>query len=123
MTLGASLAALLLIAFVAGGCGSAGSTGSSTAAKESVGPCGGMTPREAARQFEAPARRAGVSAQFATSVVHPSAAVESSPGYPRLVASLYAVTLPVSKRPAAAAACAKELASSKEGRASSTRAK
>lgn len=73
--------------------------------------CRGMTPREAAERFEMPARHAGASKAFAAAVADPAPAVEGSPGYPRLVAALYATTLPPRQRAGAAAGCAAELAS------------
>jgi hypothetical protein len=72
--------------------------------------CRGRTPLEAARHFARAARKAGVTFRFATLVTKPSPSIESSSGYPRLVASLYATTLPEAKRAAAAAGCAEELA-------------
>jgi hypothetical protein len=115
------LLAALLAAIAVGGC--VGGSGGGNAMKESTGPCAGKTPLEAAQQFEAAARRAGASARIVALATHPPASVRSSPGYPRLAASLYAVTQPVPERAGAAANCAEELASSEEGRASSTRAK
>ena len=53
----------------------------------------GMTPVEAARHYSASARRAGVRKDFAKLVTEPTTKVESSSGYPRLVAALYATTV------------------------------
>src|SRR6476660_7746951 len=72
--------------------------------------CAGMTPIEVAQHYEEAAREAGASRRFIELVTEPTPAVESSPGYARLVAAFYASTLPPDKRAAAAAACAKELA-------------
>jgi hypothetical protein len=73
--------------------------------------CQGMTPQEAAKHFELVARRSGVGKQFAAFVADPPPSVEASPGYPRLVAAVYAATLPAAQRADAAAGCAEELAS------------
>jgi len=72
--------------------------------------CRGMDPVEAARHFEAPARRAGAHQRFIALVTEPTADVERSPGYPRLVAAFYATTRPEPQRALAAAGCAEELA-------------
>jgi hypothetical protein len=74
--------------------------------------CEGLAPIDAARRFRSSARRAGVTKRFAALVSEPTPEVEASPGYPRLVASLYATTLPGRVRAAAAAGCAEELAAS-----------
>jgi hypothetical protein len=71
--------------------------------------CRGLTPSEAAVRYRRAARKAGVTLHFAELVVHPSAATRRSPGYPRLVASLYATTVPEAQRVGAAAGCAEEL--------------
>jgi hypothetical protein len=73
--------------------------------------CAGMTPQQAAKRFELVARRSGVGKQFAAFVADPPPTVENSPGYPRLVAAVYAATLPAPQRADAAAGCAEELAS------------
>jgi hypothetical protein len=103
----AALAALL-VAFTACGCGS----DATTAPKRADGDraCQGLTPIEAAHRYKKAARQAGASRRFVELVTEPTHAVESSPGYPRLVGAFYASTLPPKKRAAAAAACAKELA-------------
>ena len=75
--------------------------------------CEGMTPLEAAARYEVRARAAGVGREFARYVAHPPASVERSNGYPRLVAALYASTLPGGDRGAAAAGCTEELVRSK----------
>jgi hypothetical protein len=77
--------------------------------------CQGMTPLDAARHFEAAARRAGVTKRFAELATEPSAKVEASSGYPRLAAAIYATTTPEKSRAAAAAGCAEELAADGEG--------
>jgi hypothetical protein len=85
--------------------------------------CAGMTPIEAAAHFEGPARRAGVEKKFAKYVAEPPTSIVNSPGYPRLVAAIYASTLPVKQRAEAAAGCAESLAlSSSGGQGSSKRA-
>jgi hypothetical protein len=71
--------------------------------------CAGMTALEAAKHFAVPARLAGTDKQFAELVAEPSPSTESSPGYPRLVAALYATTVPAVQREQAAAGCAEEL--------------
>jgi hypothetical protein len=73
--------------------------------------CRGASPLEIARRYEASATDAQVRKRFAELVAHPTAALEKSPGYPRLVAALYASTVPVAQRAQAAAGCAEELAS------------
>ena len=97
------IALLVVPIAVALGLSSCGGEGTATA-------CSGMTPLEAARHFEADARRAGASRRFVELVTEPTPAVESSPGYPRLVAAFYATTLPPARRSAAATVCAEELA-------------
>lgn len=72
-------------------------------------PCRGMSPLEAARHYEREVRDAGASKRFLELVTDPTPAVESSPGFPRVVAAFYATTLPPDQRAAAATACAKEL--------------
>lgn len=72
--------------------------------------CRGMDPLEAALHFRAAARRAGAHRRFLILITEPTPAVERSPGYPRLVAALYATTLPEPQRALAAAGCAEELA-------------
>lgn len=72
--------------------------------------CKGMTPLEVARHYEAAARKAGVTKRFAKLATEPSAKVESSSGYPRLAAAIYATTTPEKGRAQAAAGCAEELA-------------
>ena len=74
-----------------------------------------MTPREAAKHFRAAAKEAGVRKRFAELVTEPTPGVEASPGYPRLVAALYAMTVSEPERAAAAAGCAEELAVDGEG--------
>jgi hypothetical protein len=86
--------------------------------------CAGMSPLEAAKHYELPARHAGVDKEFAKFVAHPPPSTETSDGFPRLVAALYASTLPAAQRADAAAGCAEELASpGSGGQASSKRAK
>lgn len=72
--------------------------------------CEGMGPREAALHFRAAAKRAGAHLRFVALVTQPTAAVEQSPAYPRLVAAFYATTRPEPQRALAAAGCAEELA-------------
>lgn len=85
--------------------------------------CEGMSPLQAARHYEAAARRAGVTKRFARLAAEPTAKVESSSGYPRLVAALYAMTTPEKGRAQAAAGCAEELAvNGEDGEASPERA-
>lgn len=125
---------LLLVALAAvGGCGSGGSPSSGTAVplsasrKASPGDgsnatvgnaraagrraCRDAGPLEVARRYERPAVAAGVDKKFAALAAEPTAAMRSSPGYPRLVAAIYAGTLAPSQRAEAAAGCAEELAS------------
>ena len=84
--------------------------------------CQGMTPLQAARHFEAAARQAGVTKRFAKLATEPSAKVESSSGYPRLAAAIYATTTPEKSRAQAAAGCAEELAvNGEDGEATSER--
>jgi hypothetical protein len=77
--------------------------------------CSDMSPREAAARFASAARRAGVRASFIAMAVHPPASVQRSAGYPRLVAALYASTLPEAEQAQAAAECARELAAGSHG--------
>lgn len=72
--------------------------------------CAGMQPVEVARHFKEAAERAGAHGRFVGLVTEPTAAVEQSPGYPKLVAAFYATTLPAPQRTLAAAGCAEELA-------------
>lgn len=71
--------------------------------------CAGMTPPEAAEHFEIPARLAGVDKKFAEFVADPPTSTAGSAGYPRLVAALYATTVPAAEREEAAAGCTEEL--------------
>jgi hypothetical protein len=68
-----------------------------------------------AQRYRAIARRPGERRQFAALVVDPTPAIEESPGYPRLVAALYATTVPAPGREQAAAGCAEELAAASHG--------
>jgi hypothetical protein len=141
---GSSLVALLVLAVALSGCGSGG--GSSSVATEAApashqqattakGPdvalssaatkaaraagrkaCSALTPLQAAGRFELPARKAGASKDFASYIAHPPPSTLNSPGFPRLVAALYATTLPAKQRADAAAGCAEELASPSSGR-------
>jgi hypothetical protein len=77
--------------------------------------CHGQTPVEVAQRFRAIAQRPGERRQFAALVVDPTPTVEESPGYPRLVAALYATTVPTPGREQAAAGCAEELAAASHG--------
>lgn len=77
--------------------------------------CRGLTPLEAARRFGEKASRAGVHGRFLRSVTEPAPSVEASGGYPRLVASLYATTVPPAERALAASGCAHELAVAVQG--------
>jgi hypothetical protein len=77
--------------------------------------CAGLTPLEAAKRFELPARRAGVEKEFAEFVADPPPQTLESSGYPRLVAAVYAETVPAKQREEAAAGCAEELALSSSG--------
>lgn len=72
--------------------------------------CAGMEPQEAAHLYAKAALKAGVRKRFADLVTEPTEAIEGSPGYPRLVAALYATTVPEARRAQAAAGCAEELA-------------
>lgn len=101
---------LILIALALAGCGASDPPGGEAATANDRHPCRGMTPTEAAHYYKGAARQAGASRRFVELVTEPMPAVESSPGYPRLVGAFYASTLPPKKRAAAAAACAKELA-------------
>ncbi len=86
--------------------------------------CRGVTPREVAKRYEQPAQDSGVDRKFAELVANPPATTQSSKGYPRLVAALYASTVPVAQRAAAAAGCAEELGpSNHREQASPNRAK
>lgn len=121
------------VGLLLGGCGGGGSaedasTAKTAAAKNAAagtgpppakahGPraagqraCHGLSALEAAHRFAVDARRAGVRQLFIAEVNHPAPAVEGSAGYPRLVAALYATTLPARVRAEAAAGCAEELA-------------
>ena len=71
--------------------------------------CRGLTPLQAAKRYAPLAREAGVRKSFTELVSHPSPAMKSSQGFPRLVAALYASTLPAPQRADAAAGCAEEL--------------
>lgn len=81
-----------------------------SAREEGRRACEGMDPLEAARHYVKAARRAGVRKRFAELVTEPPPKVEASPGYPQLVAALYATTVPGPRRAEAAAGCAEELA-------------
>lgn len=106
---GASIV-LILVALTLGACGSGDQSTGQAGRVDEHHPCTGMTPIEAARHYKAAARQAGASKRFVELVTEPTPAVESSPGYPRLVGAFYANTLPPKKRAAAAADCARELA-------------
>lgn len=134
-----SMGAILALAAVMGfaGCGS-GSTGpsdpprTSTPRLETGGPglsaeeaaardmgrraCDGLEPLQAARQFSDAAKRVGATLRFVAAVANPVPAVRKSPGYPRLVASLYGTTVPTRQAAAAAAGCAEELVAPPQGR-------
>jgi hypothetical protein len=75
--------------------------------------CAGGDPLKVARAFAASARRSGTTRHFVDLVADPAPSVAASPAYPRLVASLYATTLPPRERPPAAAGCVEELTASK----------
>jgi hypothetical protein len=77
--------------------------------------CRGLTPIEAARHFRDAALAAKVRLHFVELVAEPGAKIESSSGYPRLVAALYATTVPAADRASAAAGCAKELSAANGG--------
>jgi hypothetical protein len=82
-----------------------------------------MSALQAAQRYELPARHAGVDKKFAAFVANPPSSTQASSGFPRLVAALYASTLPATQRADAAAGCAEELASrSPGGQASPKRA-
>lgn len=99
------------------------SGGESAARAIGADACAGITPLEAASRFEAAAVKAGVDEEFAKYVAEPPASTVNSPGYPRLVAAIYASTLPEKQRTEAAAGCAEALASpSTGGQGSSKRA-
>jgi len=86
--------------------------------------CEGMTPLEVARRYEVAAREAGATKRFLELATEPSAKVESSSGYPRLAAAIYATTTPEKGRADAAAGCADELAvNGEDGEASPQRAR
>jgi hypothetical protein len=74
-----------------------------------------VTTLRVAEKFSVAAHQAGAAKHFIELVVEPSAAVQASPGYPRLVAALYATTLPESERTPAAAGCVEELTAPEEG--------
>jgi hypothetical protein len=69
-----------------------------------------MTPVEVAHRFKSEAESAGAHDRFLEAVTEPAGAVKNSPGYPRLVAALYAMSRPQAQRALAAAGCAQELA-------------
>jgi hypothetical protein len=77
--------------------------------------CQGLTPLQAAQRYRKAARRAGATKLFIASVAEPDPATETSPGYPRLVAALFATTVPPRDQTEAAAGCAEELAASIKG--------
>jgi len=77
--------------------------------------CEGLTPIEAARRYRKEARQAGATKLFVAAVAEPDPATESSPGYPRSVAALFATTVPPRDQAEAAAGCAEELAASVKG--------
>jgi hypothetical protein len=72
--------------------------------------CAHQTAIQVARRYVGGARRAGLTKSFASFAVHPPPSIESSSGYPRLAASVYAKTVPPRKSVAAASGCAEELA-------------
>ena len=136
---GTALAALMLLAATLSGCGGGGDTTGSEAAThtrtsavgkpkaplspaaakaaEEIGrkACQGLTPLQAAQRYEGPARHAGATKDFAAFVASPPPSTLDSPGFPRLVAALYATTLPANQRADAAAGCAAELATQSSG--------
>jgi hypothetical protein len=73
--------------------------------------CAGLTSLQVAQRYELPARKAGATKAFTSYIANPPPSTKNSPGFPRLVAALYATTLPASQRADAAAGCAEELAS------------
>lgn len=77
--------------------------------------CDGLTPIEAAERYRRGARRAGATKVFVAAVAEPDTATETSPGYPRLVAALFATTVSPRDQSEAAAGCAEELAASIKG--------
>jgi hypothetical protein len=77
--------------------------------------CRGLTALQVAKRNERAAVKAGVRPNFANSAVKPVSGTEDSPAYARLVASLYATTLPPVDRPSAAMGCVEELASPSGG--------
>jgi len=110
---------LCLLALALGGCGGGkGSTVTVTSEQSAAGrlTCEDKTPLEVAQRLRSIAEHRGPRKRFAEMVVDPTPAIEESPGYPRLVAALYATTLPPPKRAQAAAACAEELAAASHGR-------
>jgi hypothetical protein len=136
-----ALFALLLLAVALGGCGGTGGTTGTQQKSEAAAPiskqqsdakqpeaapspaaakaagetgrkaCKGLTPLQAAQRYAPAARNAGVTKAFAAFIADPNPHTVSSPGFPRLVAALYATTLPAGQRASAAAGCAAELAS------------
>jgi hypothetical protein len=68
-----------------------------------------------AQRFRGIAQRPGERQRFAALVVDPTPAIKESPGYPRLVAALYATTVPAPGREHAATGCAEELAAATHG--------
>lgn len=82
----------------------------SAARERGRGDCRGLTPYEAASRFKRAAREAGARKRFLELVTEPAAPVAKSAGYPRLVASLYSITVPPAQQAEAAAGCAEELA-------------
>jgi hypothetical protein len=77
--------------------------------------CHGQTPIEVAHRYRAIAHQSGARRRFAAFVVDPTPEIAESPGYPRLVAALYATTVSASQREQAAAGCAEELAAASHG--------
>jgi hypothetical protein len=77
--------------------------------------CAGLTPIEAALHFRQSARKAGAGWRFLELATEPASSVQASPGYPRLVAALYAMSVPATERAQAAAGCAEELAATSPG--------
>jgi hypothetical protein len=77
-----------------------------------------MSPLTAATHFRKAALKAGVTPRFARLVAEPSPSVAASPGYPKLVAALYATTVREADRREAAAGCteALELVATGKGR-------
>jgi hypothetical protein len=141
-TLGVGALALTVLALTSAGCGGGGDRSTATltgtsgevghgrekqdpsqvASSPTINPraaghraCRGATPVEVARRYQVIAHRRGPRKRFAELVVHPSPEVESSPGYPRLVAALYATTVPAGQRTQAAEGCVEELAAASHG--------